>query len=648
MTRKILADAGFLCEELHRRVRDAKGLIGFDSESSGPRLLDQRTLAPTRDFINVYRSTMTGTSYYFPEDDTAFYLPVRHDTGNAPEAAHRDTIQALASRTEASACHSLKHELRVFGLEGADLEHAPIEDSFIIAWLLNYHSDSKKHPLGLKELAKKYLGMEWQTFRELVGDRETIAQVSPVDTLDYACADAIAAYKLVEKFAPDMSKYPGMKQAYRETELPFVRVLRHQEDTGMCIDPDMLSGFVEEWGAELEPLKAEWDFYAPTITVNNGWSTKKKVKTRRFKDVAMSISSGDQLQCLYERGDWSTVGVERTDTGVLSTSSECMKTHALHAPTALGRKLAAIRSRFQTLDKLRSTYGLKMVALAAQYPDGRLHCNFNHAGAHTGRVASSYPNLLNIPARSEEGRRIREAFPAPPGLVVHTADLSQIELRVAAGLTGKGKMFDAMNRGEDVDLHAEMGAMLGSTRDVGKTGNFTIVFGGGAAKLARASGCSLERAKEILARLWEENSDIAETKDSIIQRSRARGYARTISGRISRLPGLNLDGYSREQRSLRSYAERRAVSVAFQGTARDIMVRAQVAIYLRTRVEGGWRGEQPAFCNMIYDDLMSYVSPDDTTRYSVLVKEEMKRAGVVLRVPIVVDPKSGPTWRSVK
>ena len=284
---------------------------------------------------------------------------------------------------------------------------------------------------------------------------KNFCELTPEQGLDYACEDAEVALDLWLGYSEGMEAYPFMESTYWDLEMPFIRVLRHIMDTGMELDKEFLLMYSGELSSRMEPLQKEWDFLSGGI----------------------NFRSPLQMQHWYKEGLWDTKGVKyNKKTDLYSCKADYVKVHAKKCKKgSLGRAAAETLLGMRRLSKLTSTYTTNFVAIANQYPDGRLHTDLRHEGAATGRLSSSNPNLANIPVRTEEGAEILRAFRAPPNFKLLSSDYSQIELRVLAHLAGPGKLLDAYLEGADV--HQRTADMLGLSRDDAKTLIFAVIYG---------------------------------------------------------------------------------------------------------------------------------------------------------------------------
>jgi DNA polymerase I-like protein with 3'-5' exonuclease and polymerase domains len=519
MRRRLPANTMSQCEDLAHLLLRYDGHIGFDTESSGPLLLNQRDPSKTKDFVNMYKATLTGFSLYFPALKTAYYVPMTHKVGtNAPPDGAEKVLRALSEFRHPVAIHNVQHE--ILALRGhipqAVLRRMMLACTMIICWLVGRESD--KGGFALKDLAALYLGIERPNFKEVTGGRSWDEMYATAqETIDYACADAEDAADLFEMFEPEMAQYPGMTRTFWDVEMPHAFALRNVEDTGWELDRPFCERLEGELRAIVEPLEEEWE-----------WATG-----------GLNYNSPKQLQTLFENGTWDPGRVGRTKSGALSTDGESLEALA-KVRKGSGAHLAKILLSLRESSKLLNTYAKKFIPLADQYPSKRLHCNYTHVGTRTGRLSSSYPNMTNVPARSEAGKRILEAFVPPPGFVLLSADYSQIELRTLAHLAGRGALFEGYRAGADV--HQITADHIGRERADGKTVNFAAAYGAGPFRIAQVVGCSKKEATRILDRFWNGFEELKLLKAHTLAEAEEKGYVSTLLGRIRHVPELKLSG----------------------------------------------------------------------------------------------------------
>jgi DNA polymerase-1 len=613
-------------------------VIGFDTESSGPVLPARRK---SDEFLNVYRSSLTGLSISTAEHD--YYVPVGHRKNNCDLQAFDKLSQALKAYPGVAAIHSLKHEMKAVRYAPRPLT-LPSRSACtqVLCWITQRPSNQEKRPYGLKQLSKTYLGIEQATFDETTNGLD-FSQLDPCapKVIKYACDDALAARLLWEKFSPELFQHHSpwdsvitegkapLWEWYWDVEMPFLGVLSDMEDAGVALDEEKLLEAIRAFQAEASDLEDEW-----------AWLLPKTVK----------IGSSKTLQWLYSQGEWDSTGLPKGKSGAISTKKEHVKSQLSRCkPGSVGYEAARIKLRHSGLTKLCTTYGQALLDRAWSYPDLRVHASFNPTGTATGRLSSNDPNMQNLPARSAEGKRIREAVVAAPGRTLLSADYSQIELRVLAHLLGSGPLFSAYHRGDDV--HEVTAREVGVERGVAKNLNFLVVYGGGARKLAETGGgLSLAEAKEALSRFQERYSDIFTLKDRMIAAAEKRGFIRTLSGRFRR---LDIRKYRNQLEAVQHLGrnsqvrkdawarlggeERKAPNTAVQGSAGDIMKLGMLAFHRNIDLKRC----RPVI--QVHDDLVTECDVDYLDEAREILKHSLENA-YKLKVPLVVAPADGERW----
>ena len=403
----------------------------------------------------------------------------------------------------------------------------------------------------------------------------------------------------------------GLDTLMSGLELPLVPVLVDMERAGIAIDKPAFAAFADEVNAGLERLTDQMHHQA---------------------GVRFNLRSSQQLaDILYNRIGLKSPG--RTPGGAASTSAEVLERLAGQHP------LVDSILEFRKLEKLRSTYLEPLPALADE--NGRIHTTFNQLAAATGRLSSSAPNLQNIPARGELGRRMRSLFIAPPGAVLASADYSQIELRVLAHFSRDPALREAFLEG--VDIHARTAALLfdipreavtPEQRRQAKTINFGLLYGMGPQKLGRELGLTLNDAKGFISRYFERLSVLKEYYQQVVDQAKQKGYVTTLAGRRRLLPDIN----SRNTQ-LEAQARRQAVNTVIQGSAADIIKMAM----LRVAGDEPLRGLGARLLLQVHDELMLEV-PERHGRDAGERLSELMTSVVTLSVPIVADMGVGRDW----
>jgi len=447
---------------------------------------------------------------------------------------------------------------------------------------------------GLPALAEEVLGQP----REAGGDAAALA--------------ARAAHAVRNDLAARLRGH-DMERLFRELEMPLAEVLAEMELAGITLDVAALAGLSAEFGATMDRLMAE-------IHAAAGGE--------------FNINSPPQLrEVLFERLKIPTRGIRRGKTG-LSTDVDVL--------TRLGRDhpLPAKILEFRALSKLKSTYVDALPPLV-EARTGRLHTSFNQTVAATGRLSSADPNLQNIPVRSEEGRRIRAAFVAAPGMRLISADYSQIELRLLAHLAEDPVLIDAFTRDEDVHARTArevFGALPpGEARRLAKVINYGIVYGMGPARAARELGVPMAEAEAYIAGYFTRYAGVRRFCDSTVASARERGYVTTVLGRRRYLPELGA-----RDPAVRQFAERAATNTPIQGSAADLIKLAMLEVSRRL----GAAGLQARMLLQVHDELVLEAPEAETVQAADLVRDAMEQVWP-LRVPLRVDVHSGANWAEV-
>lgn len=631
-------EVGRLLERL-----DGQPDVGFDTESSGPLLVGLRG---KRSMVNVYRSTLSGLSLSAP-DGTSAYIPLSHREANAPLSVLEPLQRFLAAYSGNLWIHNAKHELLA-------LSRPPFPKGYWTRGMLGGHRNwlctqvgmwfvgkaSSTGTYGLKALAPEYLGMELASFDDTTGGFD-FSQLKPKDGLDYACQDSEAALLLGTDHVMPGLMAMGDKpfEWFLNVEMPFVAVLRAMTDNGMRVDQDRHRALIEELRADEERLLARWELLSDGINPN----------------------SGQQLQRLYEGGVWDPKGVPTNKNGVSTQAEHIRWQLARCAEGSLGHRLATTKLEYAALRKLTGTYGLKLLDMQGQYPDQRLHGSFLHTGTATGRLSSSYPNLQNIPKRTELGKRIRKSFVPREGYRFVSADYSQIELRLMAHFAGEGRLLDGYRKG--VDVHQETADMLSEllgmefSRDQGKTGNFMPIYGAGPKRAAQTLSLSLLHARRFLKAHEKAHHEAHAALDRMRDAGRERGWVRTFSGRKRAIASRHwqgvMDSLRAEGKTYQNSEEyrdawyslgkedRRARNTPIQGGAADVVKLAMVRVARELGIDN-------LVCQ-IHDDLMLEVPEEIAKNVSLELQDTMEGVGehFGLRVPLVAEPSVGSDWSEV-
>ncbi len=579
------------------KLRDAP-LIAFDTETTS---------------LDAMRADIVGLSLAV-EAGQACYVPLGHDYPGAPPQLDRDTVLAalkpvFEDATRPKLGQHAKYDINIlahYGIAVQGLKHDSMLESYV------WNATATRHDMD--SLAKKYLGYDTVKYEEVAGKGARQISFSQVD-LDTACRyaaeDADVTLRLHHALWPKLESVPALRRVYEEIEIPLVPVLAEMERRGVLIDGDELRRQSQQLGKRM--LELQQQSYA--------------LAGREF-----NLDSPKQLQAVL----FDELGLEarlKTPTGQPSTNEEALEA------IAEAHELPRLILDYRGLAKLRSTYTDKLSAIVNPRT-GRVHTSYHQGSVATGRISSSDPNLQNIPVRTEEGRRIRQAFIAPPGWKVMAADYSQIELRIMAHLSGDEGLLRAFHSGGDVH-RATAAEVFGvapeqitaNQRRAAKAINFGLMYGMSAFGLARQLGVDRVEAGDYMGRYFSRYPGVRAFMDATREQAHRDGYVETIFGRR-----LYLENLTSRNAGLRQGAERAAVNAPMQGSAADIIKRAMIAV-------AAWlAGRDDAHMLMqVHDELVFEVRADAVDAVRAAVIERMSGAAQ-LAVPLLVDVGVGANW----
>ena len=565
--------------------------------------------------LDQMQAQLVGISFSVAAGQAA-YLPLAHRGPDAPQQLDFDaTLARLKPWLEDAASkklgQNLKYDRHVFANHGITLRGVA-DDTLLASYVIESH---ERH--GMDDLARRHLNETTVSYEDICGKGAKqigFAEVAVDVAANYAAEDADITLRLAQHFAPLLSgKLAGV---YRDIELPVAEVLFKMERNGVLIDRDRLAAQSHALGSEM--LQLEQQAYV-------------------LAGQPFNLNSPKQLQeILFGKLGIPTKGVRKTPSGGFSTDEEVLEKLALDHP------LPKLILQYRGLAKLKSTYTDKLPTLINPQT-GRVHTTYAQAVAITGRLASSDPNLQNIPVRTAEGRRVREAFIAAPGHVIVSADYSQIELRIMAHLSGDAGMLAAFASGEDI--HKATAAEVFSTalaevsteqRRAAKAINFGLIYGMGEFGLASQLDISRDAAKLYIDSYFRKYPGVAEYMQQTRDAAREHGYVETVFGRRLYLPEIRAANQAR-----RAGAERAAINAPMQGTAADLIKLAMIA------VQGWLEAErlQSKLIMQVHDELVLEVAESEL----VLVQEKLPQlmAGVAtLKVPLLAEVGVGNSWES--
>lgn len=573
--------------------------LAFDTETSD---LDPMT------------AQMVGMSFAISPDQ-GYYIPIGHNTGNQLSLKEvRDALKPiLVDQKIEKVAHNAKFDLMV--LQQAGMQVSPITfDTMLAEWLIN--PDSRN--LGLKTLAWVRLGVEMTPIEDLIGSgKKQLSMASlPIERVaPYAAADAVMTLRLMPLLQADL-KARNAEKLMDDLEIKLIPVLAQMEENGILLDIAFFKAFNQELGEMIFALEEEiYRLAGYTFNINS---------TQQLSDVLfkkLALDPPDPARKL-KSGHWST-NAEVLD--LLRNKHEIVN------------KILEYRE----LAKLKSTY---VEALPEQInpKTGRVHTSFNQVGTVTGRIASQNPNLQNIPARTEIGRRVRQGFIAAPGWKLLAVDYSQVELRIVAHIAQDQAMLEAFRKGQDI--HATTAAAITDTpldevtslqRRHAKAVNFGLIYGMSAFGLTRSTDLTLAEAENFIKEYFKEFPGVKAWLDNTRLQAARDGYVETLLGRRRYFP--NLAKGSNPQ--MRQREEREAINAPIQGTAADIVKLAMVA--LPDALEKA--GLKARMLVQVHDELIFEVPEEELDRSIPVIKELMESA-MTLDVPLVCDARAGDNW----
>jgi DNA polymerase-1 len=564
--------------------------------------------------LDYMQAEIVGLSFCI-EPGKAAYVPLAHDYAGAPDQLDRNSTLArlkplLEDPDRPKVGHHLKYDAHVLlcgGIALAGMRH----DSMLESYVLN--STATRHDMD--SCAKLYLGVDTIKYEDVAGKgakQIPFNQVPVERASEYAAEDADVTLQLHRVLHEALEKEPGLLRVYEDIEQPLVPVLLTMEHRGVLIDRDLL----KKQGAEIAKRLAELE-----------------AEAHKSAGQPFNLDSPKQLQDILFTKQGLPVR-QKTRTGQPSTAEDVLEELAEKYP------LPRLILEYRGLAKLRSTYTEKLPG-QVDAKTGRVHTSYHQAVAVTGRLSSSDPNLQNIPIRTAEGRRIRQAFIAPEGQVLLSADYSQIELRIMAHLSGDEGLRRAF--AEDGDIHRATAAEVFETtpeqvtndqRRAAKAINFGLIYGMSAFGLARQLGIERHAAQDYVSRYFGRYPGVRDYMERTRASARDRGYVETVFGRRLYLPDIR----SRD-RNLQQYAERSAINAPMQGTAADIIKRAMIRVHAWLQASS-----VPAqLVLQVHDELVLEVAESAMEKVRGKVIEIMCGAAE-LAVALKVDTGTGGNW----
>ena len=577
---------------------DAAPVVALDTETTSLQYMDARVV---------------GISFSV-EAGKAAYVPFGHTHAEAPEQLPESLVWEvlgpwLQDPDRPKLGHNLKYDRNVLanhGIELAGIRHDTMLESYVL------NSTASRHDLNT--LSLKYLGHTPVAYTDVAG--KGAAQVSfaevPLEAAGpYAAEDADLALRLHQRLWPELTQAERLREVYESIEIPLVPVLSRMERTGVLIDAEALHRQSEELAQRLRELE------------ERAW---------QLAGEPFNLGSPKQLQEILF-GRLGLPVLRKTPKGQPSTAEDVLQ------ELAVDYELPRVILEHRALSKLRGTYTSKLPKLI--HPrTGRVHTSYHQAVAATGRLSSSDPNLQNIPIRTPEGRRIRQAFVAPPDWLILAADYSQIELRIMAHLSGDEGLLRAFREG--LDIHRATAAevfgvpperITDEQRRAAKAINFGLIYGMSAFGLARQLGIDRSAAQAYVDRYFARYPGVRAYMERTRELARERGYVETLFGRRLYVPDIRSRNSQRRQ-----YAERTAINAPMQGTAADIIKRAMIRV-------DAWLQESAAarMIMQVHDELVFEVPEGEAEDLGERIGQLMQGAAE-LAVPLVVDVGWGRNW----
>ena len=587
----------------------ATGYVAIDTETDGLDAVSCR-------LVGISLATRPGH---------ACYIPLAHGIGEGlaladdvpSQLAEADVLARLKPLLQDASIMKIlqnaKFDLQVLGQR--KIEVHPVEDTMLMSYALA--AGQRGH--GMDELSELYLGHKPISIKELLGTGKsqiTFDQVPLEKATPYAAEDADITFRLWQMMRPELVK-DRVVSVYQTTEKPLVPVIVDMEKNGICVDRNVLSRLSGEFAQKMAAM--EEDIY-------------------KFAGETFNIASPKQLgDILFDK--MGLPGGKKTKTGAWGTGAD-----VLEGLAAEGHDLAAQVLEWRGLAKLKSTYTDALPEFINP-ETGRIHTSYSLASTTTGRLASSDPNLQNIPIRTEDGRRIRTAFVAEKGNLLVSADYSQIELRLLAHIADIDSLRQAFADGQDIHamtasemFGVPLADMTAETRRRAKAINFGIIYGISAFGLANQLGISRGEASDYIKAYFEKFPGIKDYMEAVKQEAHAQGYVSTLFGRRIYLREIDSKIPAR-----RAFAERAAINAPIQGSAADIIRRAMIAMPPVLKK----KSPKSRMLLQVHDELIFEAPESETDKLMQNVREVMQNActpRLSLSVPLVVEAQAAKNW----
>ena len=564
--------------------------------------------------LNYMQAEIVGISVAIVSNE-AYYIPLMHEYDGVPNQLDREYVLQklkpwLEDKEAKKIGHNLKYDSHIFANHGIELNGTDF-DSMLESYVLN--STATRH--NLNAVAKRYLNLDTTSYEDVAGKGAKqigFNQVNLEDAIHYAAEDADVSFQLHQTLHPKLMEINSLAKLYTNIEVPLLKVLQTIERNGVLIDESMLQKQSDQFAITLKELES---------------------KAYSLAGAEFNLNSPKQLQeILYDK--LSLPILKKTPKGQPSTAESVLQRLAEDFP------IVQTILNYRTTAKLKTTYTDKLPLMVNQ-DTGRVHTSYHQAVTATGRLSSSDPNLQNIPIRTAEGRRIRQAFIAPKGFQILAADYSQIELRIMAHNSQDPGLLDAFQAGLDIHqataaeiFAVDLQSVSAEQRRSAKAINFGLIYGMSAFGLTRQLGITRGDAQEYIELYFARYPKVKEYMDAIRNQARESGFVETVFGRRLYLPDIDSRNYQRRQ-----YAERSAINAPMQGTAADIIKKAMIDLQQRLVAES----INAKIIMQVHDELVLEVEDSSVGAVSELVTEAMGKAAD-LDVALKVDLGVGENW----
>ena len=585
------------------------------------------------DSINAVQANLVGVSIS-TKPGTAYYIPLRHIENSVPllideKLDQKDKIEQINFDSATNLLkkiledpsiikvgHNIKYDMLVFSQKrNGSINLYPVHDTMC----MSYVNDANRYSHKLDSLAKDFFDHETIKYDDVCGrgaKQVTFDKIHPNDVLNYAAEDADFCLRIFLALKEELF-ISKLNSVYERIERPLINVIANMEKEGILIDKSTLNALSIEFQDKLTLLQK---------------------KIYELCGEEFNIASPKQLgEILFEK--LNLPQDKKSKTGNYSTSIS-----VLEGLSTKGFEIADLIIEWRTLSKLKSTY-TDALQESINKQTKRVHTSYSMASASTGRLASTNPNLQNIPIRTSDGRRIREAFIARDGYKLISADYSQIELRLMAHAANETEMIKAFN--ENVDIHSQTASKVfgipiedldSEIRRSAKAINFGIIYGISAFGLSKQLSCSQSEAKNFIESYFDQFPKIKSYMDAMIENAKMRGYVETFFGRRIPIKGINSKNFQE-----RSFAERQSINAPIQGSAADIIKRAMIKIHNVFQE----KNIESKMLLQVHDELVFECPKDEISNVSNLIKKEMEQANLPLfplNIPIVVDFGEADNW----